>query len=166
MNPKEQTPHQERERGRASAPLLFILAFTAAGLTLIAGTGQGRKETDRKDDPACKYGERKNGEQDGKPICMREIMHQIVCNACTKSDNANGVDCKCIKKCTWNGSWDYATFGDLVSTNRMTNTVANGGKFDASWSNIVSIVYNKQNGTKTVVHEVVTTVKDQCLWKD
>lgn len=93
-------------------------------------------------------------------------MDQIVCTACTKSDNANAVDCSCRKVCAWNGSWDYATFGDKVTTNRITNNIASGGKIDASWSNIVSVVYNKQNGTTTVVREEVSTVKNQCLWKD
>jgi len=164
MNPKKNIPHPEADRGRVSAILLFIIAFTTASVTLMAAIGQGSKETGRKNDPNCGYGDIK--ETPDKKLCMRKKLDRIVCAPCTQKDNAAGMACDCNGVCVWNGGWDYAAYGDKVTTNRITNTVANGGKFDGSWSNIVSITYNKNNGTTTVVREETTTVKDQCLWKD
>lgn len=167
MNPKINIPHPEGDLGGVSAILLFIIAFTAASFTLMAAIGQGSKETGRKTDSSCGYGEYKQiKDPTGKPLCMRQMLDRIVCAPCTQKDNIGGVNCNCKGLCEWNGGWDYAAYGDRVSTNWVTNTVANGGKVDASWSNIVSIAYNKNNGTMTVVREEITTVKDQCLWKN
>jgi len=155
MNPKKHIPHPEAERGRANALLLFMLAFTAASFTLVAGTNPGSKNDYKKSDRQCTFGSAVTKTNSlGKIQCERPYLSMQICKDCEPGDPKD--ICSCEQTCVPNGSVQQGRYEKRTTT--QTKDVKAGTKLDAAWK-FLSI-----NGDGTWKYEMKIEGEWQCYF--
>lgn len=162
MNPKEYIPHAEAERGRASALLLIILAFTAVSFTLVAGTASKFDDGTKSDSACIGFGSiRTRKDAAGGVICERPYLVKQICTTCRTGQN----DCNgCREGCVEGTRMQAGTYVAPTITMTNTTTVKAGGKIEAAYEKLISAALNK-DGSTTYTYTVTGKGEPQCVFQ-
>lgn len=161
MNPKKYIPHQEAERGRASALLLIILAFTAVSFTLVAGTASKFDDGTKSHSDCIGFGKiRTRKDAAGGMICERPYLVKQICGTCTTGQTGcNG----CKEGCVDGNRMQAGSYVAPTITSTNTTKVNSGGKLEAAYEKMISVVLNK-DGSKEYVYTVTGKGEPQCVF--